>query len=159
MCACVPPHSSTGDALVGGGEGDSFGAFQWTAGAVEAIRALNDRGYYVFVTSGGASDGSRLNAAMQASLAAEGAHVDRFHGEAGFASGALSGSARGSAGTPDPFARAMVEWPIVREQSFFIGASARDIEAARGAGLAAHLSDGGDLARLVDGLLARSAQG
>ena len=75
------------DALVGGGEGDS-GAIQWTAGAVEAIRALNDRGYYVFVMSG-ASDASRLNAAMQASLAREGAHVDRFHGEAGFASGAL----------------------------------------------------------------------
>ncbi len=145
------------DALVGGGEGDS-GAIQWTAGAVEAIRALNDRGYYVFVMSG-ASDGSRLNAAMQASLAREGAHVDRFHGEAGFASGALSGSARGSAGTPDPFAKAMVEWPIAREKSFFIGVADGDVEAARAAGLAAHLSDGADLARLVDRLLTRSAQG
>ena len=68
-------------------------------------------------------------------------------------------SARGSAGTPDLFAEATAEWPIVREKSFFIVASAHDIEAARGAGLAAHLSDGGDLARLVDRLLARPAQG
>ena len=94
---------------------------------------------------------------MQASLAREGAHVDRFHGEAGFASGARG--SRGSAGTPDPFAEAMAEWPIVREKSFFIGVERGDIEAARGAGLAAHLSDGGDLARIVEGLLARSAQG
>ena len=144
-------------ALLGGGEGDS-GAFQWTAGAVEAIRALNDRGYYVFVMSG-ASDAGRLNAAMQASLAAAGAHVDRFTGAAGLASGALSGSAGGPAGAPGPFAKAMDEWPIVREKSFFVGASARDLEAARAAGLTAHPSDGADLARFVEGLLARPAQG
>ncbi len=37
-------------ALVGGGEGDAFprAALEWRKGAVEAIRALNDRGYYVF---------------------------------------------------------------------------------------------------------------
>ena len=149
------------DALLNVADGDSFrhAALQWTAGVVEAIRALNDRGYYVFVTSGGTSDASRVDAAMQASLAREGAHVDRFTGAAGFASGAPSGSARGSAGTLDLFADAMAEWPIMREKSFVVGGSARDIEAARGAGLAAHLSDGGDLARLVDRLLARSAQG
>ena len=140
--------------VFGCGGGDS-GAVQWTAGAIEAIRALNDRGYYIFVTSGGASDAGRLNAAMQASLAAEGAHVDRFTGAAGFASGALSGSA----GTPGLFAKSMVEWPIVREQSFFIGVGGDGIEAARAAGLAGQLSDGGDLARLVDRLLARSARG
>ncbi|HEY1783865.1 MAG TPA: sugar phosphate nucleotidyltransferase [Roseiarcus sp.] len=140
-------------ALVGGGAGDS-GAIQWTAGAVEAIRALNDHGYYVFVMSG-AGDGGRSNAAMQERLAAGGAHVDRFYSEAGFASGPLSGSA----GTENPFAKAMDERPVTREKSFFIGAEASDISAARDAGLAAHRSDGGDLARLVEGLLARSAQG
>ena len=76
-------------------------------------------------------------------------------GEAGFASGALSGSA----GTPDLFARAMAEWPIVREKSFFIGVADDDVEAARRAGIPGHLSDGGDLARFVDRLLARSARG
>ena len=63
---------------------DSSGpeAFQWTAGAVEAIRALNDRGYYVFVVSNPAArDAGRLNAAMQERLAREGAHVDRFYGD------------------------------------------------------------------------------
>ena len=144
-------------ALLNVADGDSFrhAALEWRKGAVEAIRALNDRGYYVFVTSGGASDASRLNAAMQASLAREGAHVDRFHGAPGFGSGALAASA----GTPDPLAKAMDEWPIVRKKSFFIGVADGDVEAARGAGLAAHLYDGGDLARFVEGLLARSAPG
>ncbi len=49
--------------------------FRWREGAVEAIRTLNDRGYYVLVTS---ADEPRLNAAMQERLAPEGAHVDRF---------------------------------------------------------------------------------
>jgi dTDP-glucose pyrophosphorylase/histidinol phosphatase-like enzyme len=144
-------------ALMGGGEGDS-GALQWTAGAVEAVRALNDRGYYVFVMSG-ASDGGRLNAAMQASLAAAGAHVDRFTGAAGFASGAEPGSARGPAGTPGAFAKAMDEWPIVREKSFFVGVASEGIEATRAAAITGEIFDGGDLARFVEGLLARPAQG
>ena len=156
-------------ALVGGGEGDAFprAAIEWRKGAVEAIRALNDRGYYVFVTRHrtgsaeitGADDPGRSNAAMQASLVAEGAHVDRFYGEAGFASGGAPGHARGSAGTPDPFAKAMGEWPIVREKSFFIGVADRDIEAARKAGIPGEAFDGGDLARFVGRLLARAAQG
>ena len=61
-------------------------------GAVEAIRELNDRGYYVFVShpAGGAhrtpvaGDTFRLNAAVQQRLVAEGAHVDRFYGEAAY---------------------------------------------------------------------------
>ena len=63
-------------ALVNFAEGDSSrpDGFQWTAGAVEAIRALNDRGYYVFVMShrSGSAQTTRavdepcvLNAAMQ----------------------------------------------------------------------------------------------
>jgi D-glycero-D-manno-heptose 1,7-bisphosphate phosphatase len=68
------------DALVHFAEGDSSPpeAFQWTKGAVEAIRALNDRGYYVLVTNHEADEARRLNAAMQERLAPEGAHVDRF---------------------------------------------------------------------------------
>ena len=77
------------EALIDVAEGDLFQpeAFQWGKGAVEAIRTLNDRGYYVFVTSHRsesaqttrvADESRRLNAAMQERLAAEGAHVDRF---------------------------------------------------------------------------------
>jgi dTDP-glucose pyrophosphorylase len=135
------------DALVNFTEGGSLGpeALRWTSGAVEAIRALNDRGYYVFVISNQLADAGgtavageigRLNAAIQERLAIDGAHVDRFCREPGNAA---------SEGTP-----------IVRKRSFFISATTGDVEAARSAGLSGHVFDGGDLARLVHSLLGQS---
>jgi dTDP-glucose pyrophosphorylase len=135
------------DALVNFTEGGSLGpeALQWTKGAVEAIRALNDRGTYVVVVSnrsGGAGETpvageiGRLNAAIQERLAIDGAHVDRFCREPGDVA---------SEGTP-----------IVRERSFFISATNGDVEAARSAGISGHVFDGGDLARLVHSLLGQS---
>jgi dTDP-glucose pyrophosphorylase/histidinol phosphatase-like enzyme len=153
------------DALVTFADGDSSRpeAFEWRKGAVEAIRALNDRGYSVFVMSQLASapapsagKASRLHAAMQERLAAEGAHVDRFYGELGAAFGHPIDPAKQK---PSLFLEAMNEQPIVSERSFFIGARSDDLEAARSAGLSAHVSDGGDLTRLVHSLLAQYAQG
>ena len=66
----------------------------------------------------------------------DGAHVDRFCREPGDIA---------SEGTP-----------IVRERSFVISATNRDVEAARRAGLSGHVFDGGDLAPLVHSLLAQS---
>jgi D-glycero-D-manno-heptose 1,7-bisphosphate phosphatase len=131
------------NALLNFAEGDPprLEAFQWTEGAVGAIRALNDRGYYVVVTSRRSDEARRLNAAMQERLAREGAHVDRFTGEPG----------------SRHVIEAMSAWPIVGERSFFIGATGADVQAARSAGISAHVFDGGDLARLVGSLLAQSA--
>ena len=120
-------------------------AFEWMRGAVEAIRELNDRGYYVFVIDrqrtrdGG--EARRLNAVIQERLAAEGAHVDRFDGD-------LAHSAD---------IAAISEWPIVRERSFFMGVSGDHIEAARSLGISGHVFDGGDLSRLIGSHLAQSA--
>jgi D-glycero-D-manno-heptose 1,7-bisphosphate phosphatase len=98
-----------------------------------------------------------LNAAMQAQLANAGAHVDRFAREPQSAAGAEPGQPlRASKEKPvsNLLFEAMNEWPILGERSFFIGATGGDIEAARSAGIAAHVFDGGDLARLVHSLLA-----
>jgi D-glycero-D-manno-heptose 1,7-bisphosphate phosphatase len=131
------------DALINFADGDSsrLEAFQWTKGAVEAIRALNDRGYYVFVTGHRSDEARRLNATMQERLAPAGAHVDRFTREpvSNLLSEALSG------------------WPIVGERSFYVGVAGGDFEAARRAGISSHIFDGDDLARLVRSLLAQSA--
>lgn len=144
-------------------------AFQWRKGALEAIRTLNDRGYYVLVIShrpGGAGTAGnlrRLNSAMQQQLAAEGAHVDRLYGEPDYATGFARGQTiEGAKHKPGSslFSEAMNAWPIVGERSFFICSTRGDIEAAQSAGISGHLYDGGDLARLVQSLLAfRSAQG
>jgi dTDP-glucose pyrophosphorylase/histidinol phosphatase-like enzyme len=143
-------------------------AFQWISGAIEAVRELNDRGYYVFVSdpSGGphstrvAGDAFRLNEAMELRLAAEGAHVDRFYSEPAYP--ADSGSANAIAArtrkpASSPVFDATHEWPIVRERSFFVGASGDDIEAARIAGISAHAIPQGDLVRLVHSLLTQSS--
>jgi dTDP-glucose pyrophosphorylase/histidinol phosphatase-like enzyme len=128
--------------------------FRWIAGAVEAVRALNDRGCYVFVvsdssgpveTSGALDEARRLSAKIQERLAPEGAHVDRFY-----------------AAGREPFSRALAEatneWPIVRERSVFVGTTDGEVEAARRAGLAAHFFDGGDLGGRIHSLLAQAAE-
>jgi UTP-glucose-1-phosphate uridylyltransferase len=103
------------------------------AGAAEAVRTLNDRGYYVFVLGGGDCE---LEAETEARLALEGAHVDRF-----YAAERQSG--------PAALDRAMSEWPIAVGRSFFVGGPGGEAEAARRAGVAALNFDGGDLAGLV----------
>ncbi len=150
--------------------GEKPEAFRWMCGAVEAIRELNDRGYYVFVSHPSvgahrtlvAGDAFPLNTAMQHSLAAEGAHVDRFYGEHAdptdiAQSHAVVAAKRNSVSSP--IFDAMNEWPIVRERSFFIGASGPDIEAARSAGIVGHALPEVDLARVVDSFLRQSSEG
>ena len=130
------------------------GGLHWRAGAVEAVRLLNDRGYYVFVVgdrsepAGATSvddDASRSNAEIQERLAFGGAHADRFCIREG-----------------RPFSRvlheAMNEWPIVRELSFLVAASCAEAEAARRAGLAARVFSGGDLPYLIQSLLDQAAE-
>ena len=126
------------NALVDFAGGDSFGRrrFNGRAGAVEAIRTLNDRGYYVFVVSDRQARETRdarapLNAAMQERLAPEGAHVDRFY------AAVMRFDDVTRKPVPSRLFEAMNEWPIVRERSFFIGASGDDVEAARSAGFEA----------------------
>jgi dTDP-glucose pyrophosphorylase/histidinol phosphatase-like enzyme len=150
------------------GAGDDATSVRWTRDAVEAIRALNDHGYYVFVTSDPSGDAQKtlpfadaghLNAATQELLAAAGAHVDRFYSEPPFASGvAPEPGADAVEWRPHSkaLAAAMNEWPIVREQSFFIGLDRHDIETARSVGISSHVFDGADLAALVHSLLGRS---
>jgi HAD superfamily hydrolase (TIGR01662 family) len=158
------------NALVNSDEGVSFSAaaLQWTRGAVEAIRSLNDHGHYVFVVSNSSRGAHttravgvsrRLNAAMQERLAREGAHVDRFYGElestAHIASGHAIDAAKQKPGG-DLLREAMNEWPIINERSFFIGVSNDDIDAARSAGISWHVLNGGDLAGLVHSLLGQT---
>jgi dTDP-glucose pyrophosphorylase/histidinol phosphatase-like enzyme len=140
----------------------NFEAFRWGRGAVEAIRELNDRGYYVFVSHHlAAHDAVRLSDVMQQHLAGEGAHVDAFYGEAAGPTNIAPGHAIAAAKSKPvfgPIVNALNEWPIVRERSLFIGGSGDEIQAARGAGVSSHAVPEGDLASLVHSLLTQSLQ-
>jgi D-glycero-D-manno-heptose 1,7-bisphosphate phosphatase len=136
---------------------DPFGpdGFQWLSGAVEAIRSLNDWGFYVFVfgdssgrahAKGALDDACRLNAEIQERLASEGAHVDRFYAARDKRISSL-------------LRAAMNEWPIVSKKSLLVGPATGEVAAARRAGLAARVFHGGDLARLVRSVLAQSTAG
>lgn len=135
--------------------------FEWIAGAVAAVKALNAAGYYVFVATNqsGIARGLYTEAEMQAlhdfmrsELADAGAVIDDwrycpFHAE----------------GTVEKFRRVsdwrkpgagmildlMKAWPIVREKSFLIGDKESDMEAARAAGIAPLLFRGGNLLEFV----------
>jgi len=104
---------------------------RWREGAIEAIRALNDRGAYVFAI------GDAPDATMQDKLAAAGAHIDRVYEP------------------PRAIAAILNDWPIVRERSFLVDGRSDDIEAARKAGIATEPLDS-SLPRLVEALIARS---
>jgi D-glycero-D-manno-heptose 1,7-bisphosphate phosphatase len=130
-------------------------------GAPEAIRHLNDVGYYVFVVTNqagvarglyGLDEVRRFNREIQHRLAASGAHIDRFyvapyHPEGVVPEFAIEHFDRKP--NPGMLLKAMAEWPVIKEKSFLVGDKESDIEAARRAGVAGYLFDHDDLRRFV----------
>ncbi len=135
----------------------SIDRFRWVPGAIEAVRALNTAGHYVFVVSNqaGVAKGlysedaiKTLHRWMQQELRSHAAHIDDlrycpFHPE----------------GTVDRYRRAsdwrkpcagmlldlIAAWPVDCTRSFLIGDKESDLEAARRAGIRGHLFEGGNL--------------
>lgn len=135
--------------------------FVWTAGAKEAVKALNERGYLVFVVTNqsgvarghfGTDEVERLHAWIDAELRRSGAHVDAFyycphHPEAG--DGPYTRACDCRKPEPGLLLRAMAAWPVDRAASFLIGDEERDLEAARRAGVRGVLFRGGSLLAAV----------
>ena len=115
---------------------------EWIPGAQEAVRLLNEAGYYVFVISNqsgvarGYFDESSVksfHAQMQADLSAHGAHIDAFyycphHPEGTIKSLAVQCRCRKPG--PGMLEQAAVEWPIDTKTSFLIGDKDEDVAAA-----------------------------
>ncbi len=131
--------------------------FNWTRGAKEAVKLLNDAGYYVFVLGNpsGVAAGPCAEAAIEAlhrrmseELAAAGASIDDW-GACLFRSEAEVTPCGAAHPEPEPGRAAMPDlfpgWPIAREGSFLVGNQASDIEAAEAAGMRAYVFEGGDL--------------
>jgi len=115
---------------------------EWVKGAPEAVRLLNDAGYYVIVITNqsgiarGYFDDSALksfHAHMQEKLAAQGAHIDAFYYCPHHPEGVIKSLAvRCHCRKPSPglLEQAASEWPIDLSASFLIGDKDDDMTAA-----------------------------
>lgn len=135
--------------------------FRWVEGAQEAVRWLNDEGYYVFVVTNqaGVARGyydeetiTRLHAWMRDELQPAGAHIDAFEYCPYHPEGVVEHYRRESTSRkpgPGMLTKLMSEWPVDLAGSLLIGDRETDIQAAAAAGIPGHLFDGGNLLSFV----------
>ena len=140
----------------------SVDRFRWVDGAIDAVRACNDRGFLVFVVTNQAGvakglykerDVGLLHEFMQEQLAQAGGHVDDFrycphHVQAVRPEYRSDSPWRKPA--PGMLLDLLAHWPVDVEGSFLIGDKDSDLAAARAAGVSGYLFEGGDLRARLD---------
>ena len=139
--------------------------FEWIAGAREAIKLCNDRGYLAFVVTNqaGVARGyygidavHRLHGWMNQELGKIGAHIEEFQYCPDHEDGIVEEFRRASARrkpAPGMILDCLEGWPVCKESSLLVGDKPHDVEAATAAGIRGHLFEGGDLAAFVRPLL------
>ena len=139
----------------------------WIDGAREAVKAVNDMGYFAFVVTNqsGVARGlyeeaqvRRLHDWMADELGRVGAHIDAFeycpfHPE-GIVERYRQVSHRRKP-SPGMINDLLERFPVDLERSFLVGDQQRDIEAARAAGLKGYLFSGSNLELFLKPLLQR----
>jgi D,D-heptose 1,7-bisphosphate phosphatase len=143
--------------------------FEWVAGAREAIKLCNDRGYLTFVVTNqaGVARGyygieaiQTLHDWMSADLARIGAHIDEFqycpyHEEGVVPEWRQASDRRKPA--PGMILDCLNGWPVRQESSLLVGDMPHDLQAAAAAGIKGHLFEGGDLLSFIRPLLGADA--
>ena len=131
--------------------------FCWIAGAKEAIKYYNMKGYYVFVVTNQSDvargyysedDVTKLHNWMQTQLSQVGAHIDEFshcphHPDGIVEKYKLACECR----KPQPglLQNALNKWSVDKENSLLIGDKLSDIQAAEAAGIKGYLFQGNNL--------------
>ncbi len=141
--------------------------FHWIAGATQAIRQLNDLGWYVFVVTNQAGiargyysedDVQKLHAWMNEDLHLIGAHVDDFRYCPHHVDGAVESYTRAcSCRKPEPgmILDLLEHWPVDLQRSILVGDKESDLEAAASAGVRGVRYSGGDICGLIRDSLGR----
>jgi len=133
---------------------------RWIEGAKEAVKQLNDAGYYVFVVTNQSGVGrgyydvervKSLHAWIQQELRADGAHIDAFY----FCPHHPDFTGTCDCRKPEPgmLLAVMKDWPIVMSGSFLIGDKECDILSAINAGIPGYVFNGGNLCDFVRSLM------
>ncbi|HEY1797687.1 MAG TPA: HAD family hydrolase [Stellaceae bacterium] len=141
--------------------------FRWIDGAHEAVKALNDTGFLVFVVTNQAGvahgrygeDAVRtVHEHIAAGLAEYGAYIDDYRYCPYHPEGIVPQYCRASdwrKPAPGMLLDLMRCWPVDREASFLIGDKDTDLAAAEAAGVAGYLFAGGNLRDRVVEILRR----
>jgi D-glycero-D-manno-heptose 1,7-bisphosphate phosphatase len=131
--------------------------FKWIPGAIPAIKALNDGGYYVFVATNqsGIARGLYSEQEMQDlhdyiswALATHGARIDDWRHSPFHPEGTVAAYKRASDWRkpgPGMILDLMNAWPVDRARSVLIGDKESDMQAARAAHIRGLRFCGGDL--------------
>jgi D-glycero-D-manno-heptose 1,7-bisphosphate phosphatase len=135
---------------------------KWIKGGPQAVRRLNDLGYWVILVTNqsgigrGYYDEAAMHAvheALGAHLASAGGHIDAVYYAPHHEHAALEHYRHPDhpdrKPNPGMLLKAMADFAIDKDRSFLIGDKDSDLEAARRAGVKGYLFDGGDLDALV----------
>ncbi len=134
----------------------------WMPGAREAVKAVNDAGWFAFVVSNQSGiargyytedDVLLLHDWMASELAGHGAHIDAFEYCPDHPEGKVEPYRRENHDRkpgPGMLKKLMARFGVDSSRSFLVGDRESDLAAAAAAGIAGHLYKGGDLARFVE---------
>ena len=134
---------------------------KWIDGAREAVKAVNDAGYFAFVVSNQSgvarglyqeSDIHSLHRWMADEMALMGAHIDAFEYCPDHPEGTVERYRRESDRRkpgPGMITDLLGRFPVNADDSILIGDRPSDLEAARAAGLQGYLFSGGNLEAFV----------
>ncbi|MBP2659165.1 MAG: D,D-heptose 1,7-bisphosphate phosphatase [Firmicutes bacterium] len=139
--------------------------FEWMPGAIDAIKMLNDQGYFVFVVTNQSGiargffeekDVYALHSYMGEELEKHGGIIHSFyfcpHHPEGITEKYMK-VCKCRKPLPGLVEQACQEWPVDLTASFLIGDMQRDIEAAKGAGIPGYLFTEGNLYDFVQDIL------
>ncbi|WP_122402314.1 D-glycero-alpha-D-manno-heptose-1,7-bisphosphate 7-phosphatase [Bradyrhizobium vignae] len=145
-----------------------IGKFVWINGAIEAVKAVNDAGYFAFIITNQSGvarglfeekDVHLLHQWMASQLAEHGAHIDAFEYCPFHPDGAVERyrfASNRRKPKPGMILDLLNRFPVDASKSFVVGDKPSDVEAARAAGLPGYLFQGGNLRNFLVPLLGQS---